>query len=299
MNDPTTVLVVDDNLLSTLIALNGLLMREPRGPERFKLQRLSDPRQLSSYLDQHKVDVVIVDAEFEKVTRDATCLTAFRTLMTRGGPPTIGFAQDAPSRLLYPFAVCQLFPPPEHQVLVGWAYKNDTGLDEIMKILNLINTTDRPLPPPDGLLRCMPEAPITGQFMSRILMSRADAMLWREMSYSHYSHQDLALAANISKDTVPARISKFFKEIRQFQRAMEADTFHPRGAQAAHNIPDSPDSGSGRRAESNPKKRAVESFAQVHHGFFQAPELVDIVVEHHMYPKGRRRNPWWRNVRPR
>ncbi|MFF5362765.1 hypothetical protein ACFY4I_25800 [Streptomyces scabiei] len=52
---------------------------------------------------------MIVDAEFEKVAAQMTCLTAFRTLVRRGGPLAIGFSQDAYGRLLYPFTAIRDF----------------------------------------------------------------------------------------------------------------------------------------------------------------------------------------------
>ncbi|MEV0471786.1 hypothetical protein [Streptomyces prunicolor] len=298
MTRPTTVLVLDDNKINALSSLTGFLTDRPGGMAGLTLQGLSDPAALDGYLNNHpEIDVVIVDAEFEKVSNQMTCLTAFRTLVRRGGPLAIGFSQDAYGRLLYPFAVCQLLPPSKHQVVVGWAYKNDKGLAEIGRLLDLIAASDRALPAPAGLRLCQPEAPITGEFMGKILKSRSDAMLWKEMSFSHFPYADLALAASIAERTAIQKIGKYFAEIKEFQLQMAVDEFHPLGAQAIFNIPEKPDRGPKKRAAADPKKEAVEAFAQAHHRFFQAPELVDIVIEHDLYPKGRRREKWWKNTR--
>src|SRR5216117_2574950 len=81
------VLLLDDNPTTTAGSIHHLLLEDKtRNPDRFAIDKLTDPKQLDSYLDEHEPAVVIVDVDFELTGTGVSCLTAFRTLIRRGAP---------------------------------------------------------------------------------------------------------------------------------------------------------------------------------------------------------------------
>lgn len=300
MKTPLKVLVLDDNPGTALGSLNYHLAASPADPARFDLRPLSDPTKLNGYLEAFpgQVDVVLVDVEFE-LTSTRTCLTAFETLIRRNGPKAIGLSTSQHGRTLFPFAVCQLLPPPTGQTVIGWTYKDDKpgrGYPELVRILDAL-ASGRPLAKPQTLERCLPDGddPATGQFMHRILTGRTDVRLWSMMSRTHYEAQELADGTSSSVSTVRKRFRKYTSAIEDFEKSMQRDVIHPLGSQAVAQRP------KGRPGKPDPTKEIVEAFAQAHRTFFQAPELEDIVVARDNWLSKRRSNrrrpsrqEWWR-----
>lgn len=310
MTRPLNVLVLDDNTVTALSPLNQFVAHLPGDDDRFLFTNLTDPSRLDIYLNAHpETDVVLVDVSFDESSTNSTltCLTAFNTLIGRGGPKAIGLAQSQYGRTLFPFAVCQLLPPPPSQIVVGWTYKDDNperGYPRTIRILDEI-ASGRSLRQPSTLLRCIPGVVHgTGDFISTILADRLDVRLWDLMSTTHYSAEDLALTSGVgSPKAVRKRFDVYLKAIEDFEIAMEADDIHPFGGQAVRNLPSrSTDTSSGR----DPRVRAIEAFAQTHRTFFQAPELEDIVVRCELRKSrqtGRRsrkrpQEAWWKSEGP-
>jgi hypothetical protein len=304
MNRQLTVLVLDDSPKTALAPINLYLGEGTSDPDRFILRILTDPAKLSGYLDGHpEVDVVLVDVDFE-LTTTRTCLTAFMELIRRNGPQAIGLAASQYGRTLFPFAICQLLPPPARQTVMGWTYKDDKderGYPELIRILDSIASDHKATKPPRTLERCMPDAArATGEFLQEILPNRLDVRLWSMMSATHYDAKNLALSAGISTSAVRQRFDKYLNAIQAFEAAMNSDPVHPVGAQAVLNLPSRQMSAAPGTTE--PRQRAVEAFAQAHRKFFQAPELEDIVVARDLRrskqagKRGRRRTvePWWK-----
>lgn len=307
MNRALNVLILDDSPTTALGSLNQFLGAARGDADRFILHSLTDPARLDGHLRQHpQLDAVLVDVGYE-LTSTATCLTAFRTLINRKGPMAIGLSQPHYGRTLFPFGVCQLLPPPEAQIIVGWAYKDDKdnrGFPEVIRILDKI-ASGQPLTKPRSLERCMPDAARhTGEFMQRILKSRLDVKLWDMLSTTHYQAKDLALTASVEVHTVRRRFDEYLDAIVDFEAAMADDDYHPVGTQAALMLPTRQLATAD--AVPEPRQRAIEAFAQAHRLFFQAPELEDIVVEYDLR-KSRQRSlrrrrrvesPWWKPHRP-
>ncbi|MFD8491383.1 hypothetical protein [Streptomyces sp. NPDC059712] len=297
MNPSLTVLVLDDNPRTALGSLNYHLAAVPGDPQRFELRSLPDPAKLDGYLSAHpdQIDVVLVDVEFE-LTSTKTCLTAFQALIGRAnGPKAIGLSGSQHGRTLFPFAVCQLLPPPQRQTLVGWTYKDDKpgrGYPELVRILDAL-ASNRRMGTPSTLEACLPDGdkPETSQFMHQILAGRTDARLWHMMSRTHYEAKELASGTSSSISAVRKRFKKYTKAIEEFQNAMHHDVIHPPGGKAVAERP--------RGERQDPVKEIVEVFAQEHRTFFQAPELEDIVVRRDNWLSRRRnsrRQPdgWWK-----
>jgi hypothetical protein len=305
MNPPLNVLVLDDDKRASLGSFREFIEGGLGDPDRFIRQSHTDPETLDGYLNDHpEVDVVLVDVDFER-TSSATCLTAFQTLIRRNGPKAIGLAQSQYGRTLFPFGVCQLLPPPQKQIIVGWTYKDDTnnrGYPELIRILDKIASGERLTKPP-SLARCLPDAArTTGEFMQKILASRSDVKIWEMMATSHYSAHDLALTASTSADAVRRRFNDYLEAIVDFEGAMVGDDYHPAGARAAMQMP-SRQSEADNKADDKkePRQRAIEVFAQAHRTFFKAPELEQIVVDRDLRnsrQQSRRRRrpepPWWK-----
>jgi hypothetical protein len=287
--NPIQVLLVDDNPATTAGSIHQLLRdgSTPERPEdRFVISQLRDPAGLDDYLDHHDPAVVVVDVDFELTGTGATCLTAFRTLFRRGAPYCIGLSTSEYGRTLFPFAVCQLLPQKEQQ-LVGWAYKDEDesrGYHRLIATLDLIRDEKR-LPRPEhvpGLAKCVPNSSGSGSFMRRILRNPADVKLWSYLSTAHYDAEDLSRLASISTSSVYKYFGQYRPAIGDFQAAMADDTFHPSFAQASLQLSAS--------SKIDPRQRIIEAFAQSHRRFFQATELEEIVKE---YRTGRRINGSW------
>ncbi|MGW3938370.1 hypothetical protein [Streptomyces phaeochromogenes] len=305
MNSPLTVLVLDDDKRASLGSFREFIEEGIGDPDRFIRKSLTDPTKLDEYLDKNpEVDIVLVDVDFER-TSSATCLTAFQTLIRRNGPKAIGLAQSQYGRTLFPFAVCQLLPPPQKQIIVGWTYKDDTnnrGYPELIRILDKIASGERLTSPP-SLARCLPDAArATGEFMQKILASRSDVKIWEMMATSHYSAHYLAHTASISADAVRRRFNDYLDAIVDFEGAMVNDDYHPAGSRAAMRMPsrqsEAADSADDKK---EPRQRAIEVFAQAHRTFFKAPELEEIVKDRDLFnskQRSRRRRrpepPWWK-----
>ncbi|MFF4324141.1 hypothetical protein [Streptomyces sp. NPDC001568] len=299
MNRPLTVLVLDDNPTTALGALNYHLAASAGSADRFEMRHLSDPARLDNYLDAYRdeIDVVVIDVEFE-LTSTRTCLTAFDTVLRRGGPVAIGLSTSQYGRTLFPFAVCQLLPPPTGRTIVGWTYKDDRpgrGFPELVRILDAI-AAGSPQARPRTLELCTPDAaPETGAFMQEILAGRTDVRLWSMLSRTNYEAADLAAGTSASVSTVRKRFKKYVAAITAFEKAMQGNVVHPLGAQAVLGRPGAQEE---RPGKSDPTQRIVETFAHAHRTFFQAPELEEIVVARDnrlSRLRGRRRKPgpWW------
>ncbi len=287
---PFSVLILDDNPTTTAGSINQLLLEDKtRDPDRFAIAKLTDPAQLEAYLDEHEVGAVLVDVDFELTGPSVTCLSAFRTLIRRGAPYCIGLSTSDHGRTLFPFAVCQLLPPAEQQV-VGWAYKDEAegrGYQQLIRTLDLL-AEDRRLPAADktpGLGPCRPSESGSGSLMRRILKGVGDVEVWRYLSMAHYDAQDLADLGSISQSSVYKYFDRYRAAISDFQSSMIDDSFHPRLSQAALHISPGVD----------PRQRIVEAFAQTHRRFFQAQELKQIVKENRT---GRQVNGAWLRSNP-
>ncbi|MFE9181365.1 hypothetical protein ACFYN5_34515 [Streptomyces sp. NPDC007126] len=307
MSRPLNVLVLDDDVVTSMAPLHQFVDLMDGDNDRFVFRTLTDPQKLDGYLDEHReIDVVLVDVAYDRAgpERTLTCLTAFDTLIRRNGPKGIGLAQSQYGRTLFPFAVCQLLPPPAGQIVVGWTYKDDSpvrGYPETIRILDEI-AAGRGLRRPRTLRACMPDVnQFTGNFINTILASQLDVRLWELMSISHYSQRELHLTAGTHDvKTVQRRMDAYLKAIWNFQTAMDQDEdgVHPMDGHAALGMLEH----DGRDA----RHRAVETFAQLHRAFFQAPELEDLVKERGLREsrrarrrRGRREGTtWWKaNVR--
>ncbi|MFJ8011402.1 hypothetical protein [Streptomyces sp. NPDC096339] len=307
MSRELNVLVLDDNVVTAVAPMQQFLARMPGDPERFKFSILTDPVKLEAHLKAHpEIDVVLVDVAFDLSASHSTntCLTAFDTLIRLGGPRAIGLAQSHYGRTLFPFAVCQLLPPPRGQTVVGWTYKDDSpvrGYPETIRILDEIAAGEGLQAPPPTLLRCMPGVVNhTGDFLGKILDSRLDVKLWGLMSSSLYSAEELKLTAGArSVQAVRRRFDDYLLAIERFEVAMELDTVHPMGGSRVRNLPNR---AVGAASVRDPRQRAIEVFAQDHRAFFQAPELEKIVVECDLRKsrqagrRSRKRVPeaWWK-----
>ncbi|MFZ3468292.1 hypothetical protein ACODT3_35805 [Streptomyces sp. 4.24] len=311
MSRALNVLVLDDNVVTALSPLFQFLSRMPGDPERFTFSILTDPVKLDAHLDAHpEIDVVLVDVAFDQSASNSThtCLTAFATLIRRGGPRAIGLAQSHYGRTLFPFAVCQLLPPPQRQTVVGWTYKDDNperGYPETIRILDEIASERGMQTPPPTLLRCIPGiVNNTGDFIGKILDSRLDVKLWELMSSSCYSADELRLTAGArSVQAVRRRFDDYLLAIEEFEVAMEYDMIHPLGGGMVRNLPNRAVGATGVR---DPRQRAIETFAQNHRTFFQAPELEALVVQCDLRKsreagkRSRKRVPeaWWKPDAP-
>ncbi|MFD3680467.1 hypothetical protein [Streptomyces sp. NPDC058613] len=268
MSRRLTVLVVDDNPATALGALNYHLAASAGTADRFEMRHLPDPARLDNYLDAFRgqIDAVVIDVEFE-LTSTRTCLTAFDTIVRRGGPKAVGLSTSEYGRTLFPFTVCQLLPPPAVQTIVGWTYKDDRagrGFPELVRILDAI-AAGTPLARPRTLELCIPDAdPDTGGFMQEILASRTDVRLWSMMSRTHYEAADLAAGTSASVSTVRKRFKKYVAAIAKFEKAMQGNLIHPLGAQAVLGRPVVQDQ---RPGKTDPTLRIVETFAQAHRTF--------------------------------
>lgn len=237
--------------------------------------------------------MVLVETSFERSVpnRAVTCLTAFDALIRRNGPKAIGFTQSNSGTALFPFAVCQLLPPPQKQIIVGWAYKDDSSVRGYPKLISILEkiASERPLCIPDTLLSCIPGA-VHGpnNFVRTILASPADVMLWQLMSSGRYSLDDLAMAANIRTRGVSQRLDRYLHAIDMFGAAMGAEEIHLFNRRL-----DKPASRStvGRV----PVQRIVEAFALTHASFFQASELEEAVVRRAKIGKKETTENWWKS----
>lgn len=281
MTRPLNVLVLDDSPWSVLGTINQFLDETPGGRGRFNLECLYDPAKLGGFLDAHpgKFDVVLVDVEFEQAGTSLTCLTAFQTLISRNGPKAIGLAQSNHGRILFPFAVCQLLPPPTGQTIVGWAYKDDIRHPELIRILDTIASGRPMIKPPPTLAACMPEADeATGQFMGKILRNQGDARLWHLMSSTYYDRTQLAEGTSFSRSGITNRFKEYVNAVQSFEKELRKGSTHP---WFENRLPDGPSFGrtgkEARSAKIDPNQRIVAAFAQAHRVFFQAPELQEIV----------------------
>ncbi|WEH16688.1 hypothetical protein [Streptomyces sp. VNUA24] len=300
MTGPLNVLVLDDSPKPVLGTLNLYLEESPGDPGRFKLEALSDPARLDGFLDAHpgKFDVVLVDVDFELARTTHTCLTAFQTLIRRNGPQAVGLSTSHHGRTLFPFAVCQLLPPPSGRTVVGWAYKDDEGdrgYPELLRILDAI-AARRPLTKPRTLIPCMPDAdPATGQFMDTILPTLGDARLWALMSSTYYDTAQLAEGTSFVTSTITKRFRTYATAIKEFDQALRKSSVHPRwpGSRPLDEV---------HTGKTDPNQRIVAAFAQTHRIFFQAPELEEIVKARTARRsklagrRARRRTPepWWK-----
>ncbi|MEV7862974.1 hypothetical protein AB0O86_30245 [Streptomyces hirsutus] len=306
MNRRLNVLVLDDDVVTSLAPLHQFVDRMGGDKERFVFSTLTDPKKLKAYLDEHpEIDVVLVDVAYDRAgpEKTLTCLTAFDTLIGRNGPYAIGLAQSQYGRTLFPFAVCQLLPPPERQIVAGWTYKDDSpvrGYPETIRILDEI-AAGRGLRRPRTLRNCIPGVDqFTGSFISTILASQLDVRLWELMSISHYTQKELHLTAGTHDvKTVQRRMDVYLEAIWSFQIAMDQDeaNVHPIGGHAALKM-----LGRGGR---DARHRAIEGFAQCHRTFFQAPELEELVRNRGLRESKRSRRrrsrgeePWWKPVAP-
>lgn len=308
------VLVLDDSPKPVLGTLNLYLNETPGDPARFKLERLTDPALLGGFLDAHpgKFDVVLVDVDFELAATSLTCLTAFRTLIGRNGPKAIGLSQSHHGRTLFPFAVCQLLPPPPGQTVVGWAYKDDNaerGYPELIRILDTI-ASGRPLAKPPSLTPCMPDAEneATGQFMGKILPTLGDARLWSLMSSTYYNLAQLADGTSFARSTITNRFRDYAKAVEAFEKELKKSSIHPSSA-AGGPLPEARHQRTEeetRSGKTDPNQRIVAAFAQAHRIFFQAPELREIVRARTVRQsklatrraKRRPTEPWWKPETP-
>ncbi|MET9484518.1 hypothetical protein [Streptomyces sp. NPDC006638] len=280
MTRPLHVLVLDDSPKPVLGALNHYLDERPGDPARFNLEHLSDPALLGGFLDAHpgKFDVVLVDVDYELAATSRTCLTAFQTLISRNGPKAIGLSTSHHGRTLFPFAVCQLLPPPSGQTVVGWMYKDDhdeRGYPELIRVLDLI-ATESPLAKPPSLIPCIPDAgdpdSPTGQFMGKILPTLGDARLWSLMSSTYYDRTQLADGTSFSRSAITHRFKVYVKAVQEFEKELARTTTHPGSFSTRPHDPQDET-----RSKIDPNQRIVAAFAQAHRIFFQAPELRDIV----------------------
>ncbi|MER6438913.1 hypothetical protein ABT275_21515 [Streptomyces sp. NPDC001185] len=317
---PLNVLVLDDSPKPVLGTLNLYLDELPGDPGRFNLEHLADPALLGGFLDAHpgKFDVVLVDVDFELAATSRTCLTAFQTLISRNGPKAIGLSTSHHGRTLFPFAVCQLLPPPSGQTVVGWTYKDDhaeRGYPALIRILDTI-ASGRPLAKPSSLIPCIPDpdpesdSP-TGLFMGRILPTLGDARLWSLMSSTYYDRTQLADGTSFSRSAITNRFKVYVKAIQAFEKELAKTATHPAsfGARPRPGVPDEtrslPAEG-GHSGKIDPNQRIVAAFAQAHRIFFQAPELRDIVQAHAVRQRrlttrrALRRPPeeWWKPHTP-
>ncbi|MDV7220515.1 serine/threonine protein kinase [Streptomyces prunicolor] len=269
------VLALDDNEVTALSPLKHFIANLPGDEGRFHLTSLADPARLDDYLDAYpEVDVVLVDATFERSGRSGTCLTAFDTLINRNGPKAIGLSKSQIGAALFPFAVCQLLPPPQGQIIAGWTYKDDSlerGYPRVVQMLDVIASGHWPVP--DTLLHCIPvKVEGTGDFISTILASRTDVKLWNLMSENHYRTSELANYAAVSTRTIAVRFARYFEAINSFESVMNNNNLHPFEGSAEHPL------SSRSLGTAQPLQRAIEVFARTHRSLFQAPELMGIVA---------------------
>ncbi|WP_329449331.1 hypothetical protein OG906_42900 (plasmid) [Streptomyces sp. NBC_01426] len=281
------VLVLDDNAVIALASINAFVANLPGDSGRFHFSSLANPAGLEIHLDAHpEIDVVLSDVTFERseTNRELTCLSALDILIRRNGPKVIGCSRPQVNATLFPFAVCQLFPPSQEQVVVGWTYKDDHpeyGYPKMIRILDAISSNQR-LPRPDTLLSYMARGNgSTGGFIRTILASRADVELWQLMSITHQSAKDLATAARMSSSAIHTRLDRYFHAILEFEFTMEKDGIFPFGGSDFLNLP--------RRSPGDvphpaPRRLVIETFAQIHQNFFQAPELPGLVKQREISP---------------
>ncbi|MDX3673338.1 serine/threonine protein kinase [Streptomyces europaeiscabiei] len=267
------IVALDDNEVTALSPLKHFISNLPGDEDRFHLASLADPMRLDAYLDAHpEIDVVLVDVTFERSGRSRTCLSVFDTLINRNGPKAIGLSKSEVGSALFPFAVCQLLPPPRQgQIIVGWSYKDDSpehGYPRVIQTLDEIASGRLP----NSLRNYLPERGNgTGSFISNILASRIDVKLWALLSEGHYTTEQLAVGVNVSSRTISARFARYFQEISNFAFDMKERELHLFEELAEPATP-------SRGGATQPLQRAIEVFARTHRSLFQAPELEEIVT---------------------
>ncbi|MEV3852517.1 hypothetical protein ACIF6H_37115 [Streptomyces microflavus] len=266
------VLVLDDNARTAISSLRYFTSDLPGHEDRFHLTSLADPARLDAHLDAHpEINVVLVDATFERSGHGRTCLAIFDSLINRNGPKGIGLVNSQVGASLFPFAVCQLLPPPRGQIIAGWTRKVDSdkdGYPEVIRILDEI-ASGCPLYAPRTLRNYMPVKSNGwgNNFIEEILSSHTDVKLWKLLSEGHYTISQLAQHSNVSTRTIQARFARYSHAIQMLGN-LGSFNDSTKNALASH----------GERNTREPVQRIIEVFAQTHRNLFQAPELQGIVA---------------------